>query len=567
MALDGQKLLEYALKKFQEEKYDEALDAFVLAYSKGYEREWILENIYNCYMEGNDESFCNAYEHLALDTEISYKDCTLDFIPYQEGEYYIFDKEIKKFRGIFSTYNLRNIELNDALKESEFSSPVVLMDWNWEEVLSVLAAAKERKVYVVCHDMYRAVSFFKILELEEYWRNVKLFPDGQSFQEYFHCNTGKYLPHVVFGDEEGAKILSDIIMQEHQYRLTSEGRNNSNILLTIGIPTHDRGNLLLKRLENLQKMLYDAEIEIAVSKHGTHYYQEEYKSVEKIKDARINYVGYDKELSMTENWRNVIKIAHGKFVMLVSDEDDVILDALEYYLAYLNKHPKVGAVRSRTIEQYRILSESKYYLKGEDAFLGGFLHQNYLSGIIYNKEIFESADLEAWDQKYKDNAFYYLYPHMWWHAALSFLGDYATDNQYLIAEGASVWKEETSKYKQDGVEEDHGATEERPDIIDIVSSFKARLDQFKGAVLLINDYDRLNMDLKVRAYQILIDKTLSLMIMVRDLYPEEEFFTLVEKLVDEVIISVSSLQVGREREEIILKYMETWLKYLEYISV
>lgn len=59
-------------------------------------------------------------------------------------------------------------------------------------------------------------------------------------------------------------------------------------MLTIGIPTHDRGNLLLKRLDNLLQMPYDAEIEITISKNGTHYYQEEYKSIEKLKILESN---------------------------------------------------------------------------------------------------------------------------------------------------------------------------------------------------------------------------------------------------------------------------------------
>ena len=37
--MDGKQLVEYACLRFEEEKYDEALEAFVLAYSKGYERE------------------------------------------------------------------------------------------------------------------------------------------------------------------------------------------------------------------------------------------------------------------------------------------------------------------------------------------------------------------------------------------------------------------------------------------------------------------------------------------------------------------------------------------------
>ena len=95
--LSEKELLAYACDRFEEENFEEALEAFVLAYTKGYEQEWILSNIYNCYLEGNQKEFRNTYQNLACDTEISYEECLLDFIPYRDGEYYIFDKEIKMY--------------------------------------------------------------------------------------------------------------------------------------------------------------------------------------------------------------------------------------------------------------------------------------------------------------------------------------------------------------------------------------------------------------------------------------------------------------------------------------
>ena len=130
-------------------------------------------------------------------------------------------------------------------------------------------------------------------------------------------------------------------------------------------------------------------------------------------------------------------------------------------------------------------------------------------------------------------------------------------------EGDSVWKEETAKYEQDGLEDSHGATKEKPDIIDIVSSFKARLEQFKGAVLLINDCEKFDAKLKAKAYEMLIDKTLYLMIMVHDYYSKTELLSWIERFVDEVIISVKTLHIDSTQEKMILKNMESKLSYLE----
>lgn len=50
-------LLVYACEQFERGVYDKALEIFILVYDKGYEQEWILENIYNCYMAGNEDIY------------------------------------------------------------------------------------------------------------------------------------------------------------------------------------------------------------------------------------------------------------------------------------------------------------------------------------------------------------------------------------------------------------------------------------------------------------------------------------------------------------------------------
>ena len=50
MAIGGQELLAYACRKFEEKEYEAALEAFILSYSRGYEQEWVIETIYQCYV-------------------------------------------------------------------------------------------------------------------------------------------------------------------------------------------------------------------------------------------------------------------------------------------------------------------------------------------------------------------------------------------------------------------------------------------------------------------------------------------------------------------------------------
>lgn len=568
MAIGGQELLAYACRKFEEQEYEAALEAFILSYSRGYEQEWVIETIYQCYVAGNEAEYRNAFAQAAGGSDWSYEACTLDFIPLREGEYYIFDRELMAFRGLFSMHELEETTPDTEFREMAFSGAAIVMDWNWKEEQSTLIAAKDRKVYAICSDLNRASSFFKIPELKDYWKNVRLFADVGQFQDYFHQHTAEYLPHILCGKESSLSTVAAVLKEEHEYRLTPEGRNTDHILLTIGIPTHDRGNLLLKRLENLQNFPYDAEIEFAISKHGTHFYQDDYKKVNQINDARIHYIGYDEELAMPENWRNVVKIAHGKFVMLVSDEDDVIVDAIEHYLRFLNDHPQLGVVRPRTRVQYQSLTQDIYCKKGKDAFLGGFLQQNYLSGVIYNKKTFELANLDFWDRNYGKNAFYYLYPHMWWQVILSFEADYAFDSKILISEGESVWKEETKKYcEEDDIEDAkaHGRSDDSSEIIGIVSTYEARISQFCGCVELIKVFSQFDEELRSEALNMLIEKTLYLMEMVlfNYHYKVENFPESVIQLVNEAQVAIDELSIGTEYKRLLLQKIKMLVQKAE----
>ena len=85
-------LYTYACEKFEQQKYDEALEAFILLYGKGYERDWIKNSIYQCYVDGNESQFKSVFELHAKGIKVNYEDCKIDFVPYKDGQYYMFDK-------------------------------------------------------------------------------------------------------------------------------------------------------------------------------------------------------------------------------------------------------------------------------------------------------------------------------------------------------------------------------------------------------------------------------------------------------------------------------------------
>lgn len=475
-----EKIVEYGIQKFEEGKYDLALEALIRAYMGEYRQKEILKNIYSCYMEGNEREFRTGYEKCCIYADISYEECILDFIPYREGEYYIYDKSEKTFVGKLAVSEMEQVE--ELIRK--FDDVVVELEWDWRNFMAVLKWTDCHKVYVICHDRQRAASFCKVPELAEYFKKVKAFEDLESYQQYFHAHTDVYLPRVFLGSEQEQQKMTQIWKDEHAYRLTPEGRNTENIVLSIGIPTHDRGNLALQRVKNLLEMCYDAEIEIMVSKNGTTLYQEEYQELGELPDARINYVDHNKELTADISWIKTVELSKGRHVLLISDEDDVILEALDHYLAMLSQNPNLVFIRAKSMLQYSFV-ETKDCRKGIDAFSNVFLMNNYLSGAIVRRDNFMQLPFDRIRKYGKDNAYYISYTHEWWFTLLSFEGDCRLDGECLIAEGDSVRELQGKKYREkgenslaDGYDTECG--------LHAYATYKERLKQFKGYIEFIH---------------------------------------------------------------------------------
>lgn len=556
-----QELLNYAMNCFENQEYDQALEAFVLTYSKGYEQEAILETIYNCYMSANEKTFSQTYESYNDVAYIPYEDCLIDFIPYKDGEYYIFDKEYGVFRGKFSISEIEMAEDRSG-EQREFSAIAAVSSWNWSELPQIVKAAAGRKVYMICPDIARCMSFYKLPELLPYATNIRCFRDTDEMKHYFMVHTGEYCPQLFYATQLDRADMVQKFQEIHQYRLTKEGRNIDNVLLTIGIPTHNRGNLVLESMKDLLALPYDAEIEFVISKNGIRYYQEEYKEIEKMTDARIQYMGYDRDLPITKNWQNVVNMAHGKYVLMVSDEDRVIPEAIEHYLKLLHDHPEIGYVRSRTVYQYSYVNKNQIYDRGANAFLEGFLQQNYLSGSIYRKQDFMQLDFNYWDENYKENIFYVYYPHVWWQSLMAYKGAYATDACTLISEGESVLQEENDRLIAEGAD---GFLSEGENPIASYSTYESRIQQFHGMVALIKEFDELDEETYFKAFRLCVNKTMTLMHLVYKHfdYKRDEFPQWIDKFLDAVEQEMDAAKLSKDRRMKIFEELRIFIGAIE----
>lgn len=367
------------------------------------------------------------------------------------------------------------------------------------------------------------------------------------------------MPRILGGLPGEKEQFDKIVDAEHAYRLTPEGRCADHVLLTIGIPTHNRGNLLLKRLDHLRRMPFDAEVEIAVSKNGTTLYQEEYRQAAALPDARINYCDRGGDMWAGENWQSVVEMSHGKYVLFVSDEDDVVLEHLEHYLALLAEFPDATVIRGFDTTFYNTIQTRVYCKAGPEAFEASFLKQNYLSGLIVDRESFLSAHFRELSQ-YSENEYYRRYPHDWWCARLTQVGDYIEEPVRLISEQDNVLKEEVAYYQEHGIlGEGDGFS---PDMkLGHYAMYGERIKQFQGEL----EFLRVEFPENAREYWLnglirAIGKLLYLMKLARSFHHEpDQYLGKIDEAAALSIEAVQSAPITDEDKKYILINLKKWV--------
>lgn len=529
---------ESAILLFNNYYYEECVLFLSKAYSGMYKKREIKEFIFDNFIEPNRKEF---FESLKKNMEeynkmlphfimknVAYEDLPLEFIPVSKDKYFIFDLELDNFNEIidFSEKELTN---TSAYKnKDEYSDILIIDDFNLDNAKKYIKSIENRNIYYYSLNELKTLSFFKLpYIIEKYLKNIIILSSLNTMQEYFRKNLDIYLPRIIHtlnykNSRNIRKKIKKLLDYEHEFRLTTEGRDTKNILLSICIPTWNRGNLALDSINNLLKLPYDSEIEFVISDNGSTKYIEEYKKIKYLNDSRINYFRFNENKGGMVNFANVVKIANGKFTLLLSDEDTIILDSLPHYMNILKRNPKVGLIRSATNDNYKNL-ENNHFFAGYDALKNFFLRNNYISGVIYNRKIFNEYNLNNFVLDNNDNVACIFYPHMCWDSIVALHGDVITDNITLVAEGKSVLQEQIEK----GIEENDKYIKSNIcselNNIPIYQTYESRIEQHYGFIELINSLDIESVEVIVYLYIMLCNKTNFLISFVTYVYEENGY--------------------------------------------
>lgn len=378
---------ECGTRYFESERYEEAVLNWVRAYDLNYERESIIENIYNCFIQPNEQEFRKNYEQNGEGfTQVPFEACALDFIPLGENKFYIFDREEKIFRGIIT---LEEEPLRGA--KVEFSDILYTDTWDIREILPDMKENLRDVVYILLGELEsKFVSFFKLPGFRElYLGNVITFADEELMREFFEQYEEFYLPkEIVTTDAEKYwKLIHDI----HEKRICHVDIERKNIFLSICIPSYNRGKIALENVRHLLSCPYDSEIEIIVSNNGSTKGMEEYDAIKNIEDSRIRYHKFAENQGYAANILKVCSMAKGKYALLVSDEDLMLLENLGKFLNAVRENSNCGAIfvgKGDGILNWKAEEDGTIEVTEQGIRASGPAgHWAYISGFAYNMEL------------------------------------------------------------------------------------------------------------------------------------------------------------------------------------
>lgn len=158
----------------------------------------------------------------------------------------------------------------------------------------------------------------------------------------------------------------------------------NEIKLSICIPTYNRDEIVYRTVKNILKCERQ-DIEVVVSNNCSTDKTEELLST--IKDKRFKYFR-NKYNNGADNLISVLTYGIGEYLLLISDEDEVVLNNLDEYISFLKeKKPAVLLGTSALLRKRYINCKNLQVQKGFEALLAYGFGCTYMSGYIYNGKI------------------------------------------------------------------------------------------------------------------------------------------------------------------------------------
>ncbi|MGP1569041.1 MAG: glycosyltransferase, partial [Peptoanaerobacter stomatis] len=379
-------------KSFDLMEYDNALDA-LNQYSRldkleEKEIDFVLGAFINPNLEEIEDNF--NYNLNLLDLNYSFDEIRYNIIPTEKEEkFYILDKLDNRIISINEDIDVFD---NPNDKFSDFSMIIenknILIDNPF--YISNFLKTKNRNFYVVID---KEIEVF--LQIKKYTQedisNIEIFRDVLQFEKYFIKNDDYFPRNIIFYGDEPINRLLEIKERIHEYRIKNK-KTEKRPLLTIGIPSYERGTFALTNITHILKSEFDYEIEVILSDNASTTLREYYDTISRIQDSRLIYNKNYRNMAGL-NFSKLIELTNAKYILYCSDTDVVELENISELLSI---------IRDTQLEYSQIVTDSesknikydKVYIESHMECFKNFLFRaNWLSGVIFNVGILKSHNI------------------------------------------------------------------------------------------------------------------------------------------------------------------------------
>ncbi|WFA07915.1 glycosyltransferase family 2 protein [Tissierella sp. Yu-01] len=490
----------YAYFLFGLSEYTQFFEKYIKAQKYGYPFEKRREFIYEAFVKPNLEDFKSNYtKNIAMMKAVGCINASITFeeLPYWlittgvENEYYLYDKEMDLIREKFILDIDKSME-KDIVMNTNISDYMLISNGCWSEIQPYIKeiSSKGKKSYIVTSDIGKLLSYFQGSIIDEsYINKIIVLKDIDEFKSYF-MNRNNYLPRSFIGPDVDRLKYANVIEEIHKYRLNKDNRFGNNVLLSVCIPSYNRGKRAYDNVIHTLQSCLDEEIEIVVSNNGTKNESKEfYEKIKELEDSRVTYFEFDENQGMALNFCKAIELAKGKYALLLSDEDLIDLDKLQLLINELKfNSDNIAIVRVKSNKQNLSIPFVGMKKLGKSALFNYVLTSNYMSGSIYNKKIIEKYNVVKYIKENLENEACLYYPHMVWDLVVCQYGSVLGLDVILLNEG----KAEKTEVSADV---NIGVTEKKT--IPYYATLEGRLSQHKGFYDVIKDLEIVKNDFDV----------------------------------------------------------------------
>lgn len=134
-------------------------------------------------------------------------------------------------------------------------------------------------------------------------------------------------------------------------------------ILTIAVPTYNGANTIRAMLDILIPQITD-EVEVIISDNCSTDNTQQIISEYKVKCQKIQYFRNKENLKADGNFLQCMKLASGKFTMLISDDDIIVEGAIKKIIKFLKENPDITLAHLETVsfkDKYEGLNHCKKF--------------------------------------------------------------------------------------------------------------------------------------------------------------------------------------------------------------